>query len=297
MIIPDGVYDLKNSKGQSLWVYGRWKQPFFKDDTDNTSCTNLDIFKAYLIVIRNTCFTDKEIYTFQWVFKTDADKNPPELNEVLIPNVFSIRPDDMMCTAANLDPYFSFQNTSVVNTEKKVYQTQIICPPMAIKPCSCIPKGFVVDKGTYISSEEGTDPIFPPCSLPWARTANSNVEMFTLTWVMDLTERFWQVYKEYYGLQPPECFDSPTTYWRNFEGNCIQTGCGTTPDENCKYADMCTCLEDNGIHDNPTCLALSQQKNLSWWIWLLIAIGIILVVTAILFTWVVMARKSKTRRR
>lgn len=309
MSIPDGVYDWKNSKGQSMYMLQQptfysgvyTYTPIFKDD-DTTSCTKDDdsVKKTYLIVVKNTCLSG-DIYTFQWVYKTAADKTPPELNEFFYPLCLSIAPDAPVSGSSSCwDPYFSFQNVSS-NADKKEYQTQIICPPMEVKPCSCIPKGYIVEKGTYMTSEVGTySTVSAPCSVPWARTSTNGIETFTLSWYMDLTERFHTLYKEYHGLQPPLCLDAPKTYWRYFDGTsqCTQTGCGTTPDEKCKYEDMCACLEDNGIHDNPVCLAIAKKNSKTpWWAWLFIALGIVLVVIGITWVSVVISRKSKSRRR
>jgi hypothetical protein len=120
--------------------------------------------------------------------------------------------------------------------------------------------------------------------------------MFTLVWKLDLNDEYKSALEEYYHIQPPLCLDAPTIYWRYFEANgeCTQTRCSTEPDKTCQYKDMCECLEDNGIHNNPYCLALKKKTVMPWWAWLLLSIALVGIIIGI--TVPLSLKKKKTRR-
>ena len=302
MIIPDGVYDWQNSQGQSLWVHNVGEDTRLFFGKPESACVDEETKprQIYLIVLRNTCFPG-EIYNFQWIYKDFVDSNPPKLEQAApfqrnlsTSTVTSPLYANCICC----DPYFSFENTSKVN--EKDFTTHIINPPIEIKPSPTLPKGFISDKTKYLFSqpvEYWMQHIKSPCTVPWPDYSPQNAEMFTLLWKLDLNDGYKSALEEYYHIQPPLCLDAPTIYWRYFEANgeCTQTRCSTEPDETCQYKDMCECLEDNGIHNNPYCLALKKKTVMPWWAWLLLSIALIGIIIGI--TVPLSLKKKKTRRR
>ena len=118
MVIPNGIYDVKNSKGQSIWSFSRYypiqdvysKQVFFKNE-EQTCFSGLEVDKIYIKVVRNTCFPG-EVYNIYWDYKDNIDDPRPMNND------FSISIDHTNDKEGNLvlqcfccDPYFSFVNT------------------------------------------------------------------------------------------------------------------------------------------------------------------------------------------
>jgi len=295
MTIPNGIYDVKNSKGQSIWSYSRYyqiqdmysKQVFFKNE-DQTCYSDLEVEKIYIKVVRNTCFPG-EVYNIYWDYQSNVDKG----QNLPMNNDFSVSIDHHDDKEGNLvlqcfccDPYFSFINTT--QTSDTEYRTNIIAPPINI-PAINNQHGrpsFVVPNTRYLTCEETNDYyIKPPCTLPWARISNSNIETFTLSFIGHLNPD--QGIEDYFGIEPPLCLEAPIKYWQYFkdlegkEADCTQNGCTTELTDNCKYKDYCSCLEDNGILDNPYCLSLKKKTQMPWWAWFLVSVAIVGIILAV----------------